>query len=187
MKRVILVHRWSGGGADDWRPWLKSELEKLGFEVFSPTMPNVEEPVIEEWVNYLRGIVGEADSETYFIGHSIGCQTILRYLETLDKSVGGAVFVAGWFKLANLEDEEVRKIAEPWMNAPIDKEKVKRVLPKSTLIISDNDPYNCFEENMRGFEDIVTKTVVVPGGGHFTEDDGFKEFPKLLEEFKELV
>ena len=115
MKRVILVHRWSGGANDDWRPWLGAELEKKGFQVLTPSMPDTEVPVIEKWVSHLATIVGTPDSETYFIGHSIGCQAILRYLESIDQPVGGAMFVAGWFKLEHLEmQRRKRSLALGW-------------------------------------------------------------------------
>ena len=96
MKRVIIIHRWSGGPDDDWRPWLKIELEQRGYEVANPEMPDTDTPVIKKWVDKLREVVGTPDADMYFIGHSIGCQAILRYLETIDTPVGGAVFVAGW-------------------------------------------------------------------------------------------
>lgn len=183
MKRVFIVHRWAGGPADDWRPWLKSELEKDGYQVFVPEMPDTEAPVIEKWVNHLAQVVGVADSETFFVGHSIGCQTILRYLETVDTPVGGAVFVAGWFRLENLEDEETKAIALPWMETPIDAEKIKQVLSKSTLIISDNDPYGAFEENIQKFKELNTQIVVLPGAGHLTSHDGFLEAPIIRDQF----
>lgn len=184
MKRVFIIHRWSGGPEDDWRPWLKGELEKLGYQVFVPEMPDRDAPVIEKWLKYLSDLVGIADEETYFVGHSIGCQTILRYLENLNKPVGGAVFVSGWFNLKNLEEAETEEIAEPWVKTPIDLEKIKKVLKKSILIISDNDPYNCFEENKKKFAELDSKIIVLHNAGHITQDDGYSELPEVLEEFK---
>ena len=33
------------------------------------------------------------DENTYFVGHSIGCQAIMRYLESVDvKKIGGVLF-----------------------------------------------------------------------------------------------
>ncbi|TSC70572.1 MAG: hypothetical protein CEO12_293 [Parcubacteria group bacterium Gr01-1014_46] len=183
MKRVFVIHRWSGGSNDDWRPWLKVELEKRGYQVIVPEMPDTEVPNIDKWVNKLIEVVGLSDSQTYFVGHSIGCQAILRYLEKTNSIVGGAVFVSGWFNLNNLEDEEIREIAKPWIKTPIDLEKVKRVLPKSTLIISDNDPYGFFEENKNKFLEIGSKIVVLHNAGHITEDDGFISLPELINEF----
>lgn len=184
MKRVIMVHRWAGGPTDDWRAWLSDELKKLGYQVLMPEMPDRDTPVIEKWVSHLAHTVGEPDTETYFIGHSIGCQTILRYLETLTQPVGGAIFVAGWFNLENLEDEETEQVAKPWLTRPIDSDKIKNVLLKSTLLISDNDPYGAFETNKEKFSELGSQIMVIPGAGHFTTEDGYDTFPELLAEVK---
>ncbi len=184
MKRVIIVHRWEGGPHDDWRPWLKNELEKLDCEVLVPDMPDTDVPVIEKWVSKLAEVVGTPDADTYFVGHSIGCQAILRYLETTNTPVGGAIFVAGWFNLENLEEEEVKEIAKPWIETPINPQKIKSVLPISTLIISENDPYGCLEENKQKFTEINSRIVVVPHAGHFTTEDGYKKISIVLDEFQ---
>ncbi len=183
MKRIIITHGWSGSPDANWLPWLTSELEKHGHEVVVPAMPDTDNPVIETWVGTLAEVVGTPDEDTYFVGHSIGCQTILRYLETINTPVGGAVFVAGWFTLENMEDEKEEEIARPWIETPIDSEKVKSVLPQSVLVISDNDPYGAFEENIRRFGEIVTQTVVLPHAEHIT---GAEE-PEILSQVLFLV
>lgn len=181
MKKIIIVHRWEGNSQDDWYPWLKSELEKIGHKVLVPDMPDTDSPVIEKWVGHLAKIVGTPDKDTYFVGHSIGCQTILRYLDAYRfeplGGVGGAIFVAGWFNLANLENDEVKEIARPWIKTPINSVKIRTVLPESTLFISENDPYDCLEENKQRFAEMMTKSVVVPFAGHFTAKDGYKTIP----------
>ena len=170
MKRVILIHGWSGSTNNNWLPWLRSELEKLGHKVLAPEMPETDAPDIEKWLGHLSQTVGVPDEDTYFVGHSIGCQAILRYLETAGSPVGGAIFVAGWFNLDNMEDEEEEKIAKPWLKLPIDLEKIETLLPRSTLIISDNDPYGCFEENKAKFAELDSKIVVLPNAGHITDE-----------------
>jgi len=180
MKRIVIVHGWGGSPKSDWVPWLKRELEKLGFEVIAPVMPETNSPEIGAWVGKLTEVVDVPDAYTYFVGHSIGCQTIMRYLETINVPVGGAIFVAGWFNLENMESVEEEVIAEPWLKTAIDLEKVKKVLPRSTLIISDNDPYGAFEENKRKFRPLITKELVLPGREHFNE----AVEPEILEECK---
>ena len=188
MKRIIIVHRWSAGANGDWRPWLKSELEKKGHTVLMPDMPDTDTPVIEKWVSHLSDVIGTPDKDTYFVGHSIGCQTILRYLDTHQfgplETVGGVVFVAGWFNLKNLEDSETEAIARPWIKTPINATKIKTVLPRSTLIISDNDPYNASEENKEKFKELGSKIIELHGAGHITADDGFTELPQILTELE---
>ncbi len=186
MKRIFIIHGWEGTPYNHYHKWLKSELEKLGFKVFLPAMPDTDSPVIEKWVNYLRELVGTPDKDTYFVGHSIGCQTILRYLETISTPVGKAVFVAGWFDLENLEDDEAEKIAEPWTKTPIDITKVRKVLPSSTLIISDNDPFGAFEQNKKRFAGLGSKIIVLHNAGHIDKESGYTKLPEALEEFKKM-
>jgi len=170
-KRVFIVHGWDGYPEQAWFPWLKRELERKGFEVSVPGMPNTEEPLIENWVAHLSHIVGEADEETFFIGHSIGCQAIMRYLQQLNQKVGGAVFVAGWLRLSNLEDREAEVTAKPWLTEPINFEKVKENINKLAVLLSDNDPYDQVEENTKLFEEkLRAKVLIEHNKGHFGTD-----------------
>jgi predicted alpha/beta hydrolase family esterase len=186
MKKVFIVHRWSGEPETDWYPWVKAELEKKGHEVIVPAMKGTDEPDIDTWVGHLANVVGEVDSDTYFIGHSIGCQTIMRFLESQEETAGGAVFVAGWFKLENLEDEETEAVAKPWMEIPIDFKRLKKVLPKSTLIISDNDPYGAFEFNKKRFTELGSKILVLHKAGHITGYNGFSKLPEAIKEISDF-
>lgn len=183
MKRAIIVHGWDYNPKMNWYPWLKKELEKIGFKVIVPAMPNSSEPQIEKWVSYLKKVVGKLDEETYFVGHSIGCQTILRYLEqeNYNSKIPEVIFVAGWFKLDNLEDKEVKEIADPWINTPIDFNKIKQKIEKLTVFLSGNDPYGYVKENQRNFKEKLGADVIIEDNkGHFTEEDGIIEIPEVL-------
>ena len=92
-KRAFIIHGWGCYPEEGWFPWLKKELEARDFEVQIPAMPDSDTPKIKPWVSHLNELVGVCDEQTYLIGHSIGCQTILRYIETLPHptKVGGAV------------------------------------------------------------------------------------------------
>lgn len=177
------MHGWGGGPDGACLPWLRSELEKQGLEVVAPQMPDTENPVIEKWVPYLSELVGAPDENTYFVGHSIGCQTILRYLQTVDRKIGGALFIAGWFVLENLDAEE-KFIAQPWIEESIDFEKVGNVLEKSILLISDDDPFGGFEYNKKIFsEKLGTEVTVFHGAGHMED----LQLPAALQSVLEMT
>jgi len=191
MKRVYILHYWGDkvGPRHAWYQWLKKELEKKGLKVFVPQMPHTDNPVIKERVSYLKKLVGKPDQDTYFVGHSVGCQTIMRYLETLPKGakVGGAVFVAGWFKLKNLEDPEVKNIAKPWLQKPINFKKVKATCPIISVLLSSNEWFGYVKENKKIFEEkLNAKVKVLKNKGHFTEDDKIKRLPEVLKEFLKI-
>ena len=189
-KRVFIVHGWDGFPEENWFPWLKSELEAKGFLVFVPQLPAADEPRINTWVPALAESVGVVDEQTYFVGHSMGCQTIVRFLESLDgdAKVGGAVFVAGFLKsLSNLEDEEqVRSVADEWLKTPLNLAKVKSHLTKSVAIFSDNDPFIPLE-NQEEFRDVLhSKIIVEHGKGHFNKESGVLEIQSALSALLEI-
>jgi hypothetical protein len=176
-KRAILIHGWEGSPEGGWRPWLKQKLEERGFEVMVPAMPDSANPEMHAWLSHLSRTVGEPDKETYFVGHSLGCITILRYLESLKEGqeIGGAVLVAGF--TSNLGYKEL----ESFFPTFVDWDKVKQHCSKFVAIHSDNDPYvslhyaDLFKENL-GAQIIIKESMK-----HFSGDDGVNELPDALE------
>lgn len=194
MKRVFVIHCWGGTPEGNWYSWAAHELREFGFHVSVLKMLNAEMPHIEEWVSFLAQQVGKCDAETYFIGHSIGCQTILRYLERLsyDVVIGGVVFVAPWIKLnmdtIQKEGVGVIRIAREWQETPIDFQKVLPHLPSSrgvVSIFSDNDYYVVTENQDIFREKLGSRILIEHGKGHFVQDDGVTDLPILLEVFRE--
>ena len=98
MIKIYLIHGWGGNSEGEWFNLLKREFSKDNIEVKALNMPESDNPKIETWIKYLKKNIKDVDKNTFFIGHSIECQTILRFLEKLpqDTKIGGAIFVAGW-------------------------------------------------------------------------------------------
>jgi predicted alpha/beta hydrolase family esterase len=186
-KRVFLVHGWGDNPEVNWLPWIKKELERKGFKVTAPFMPDTDYPKISAWVKTLKDAVGVLDKDTYFIGHSMGCQTIMRAIESLPgKDVcGGVVFVAGWIKILempSLSAEEL-KIVEPWTRGDVDFNGVKRRIGASVAIFSDNDPFIPLSQEKLFKEKLGAKTIIEHNKGHFRKEDGVTELPVVLQEF----
>lgn len=182
VKRVFIVHGWDGNPQEGWFPWLKKELEKRGFYVEVPKMPDTSKPKIDAWVSYLSKTVGNADENTFFVGHSVGCQTILRYLETLPNQmlVSGCVFVAPWFNLVGLTEDEER-IIRPWLEKPIEFTRVKLHTSNFISIFSDNDPFVSLE-NKNLFKNLLgSKIIVKHKKGHFSGEDNITKLSVVLE------
>lgn len=189
-KRVFIVHGWDGSPDEPMHKWLKISLEERGFGVIVPEMPNPEVPEINSWVGKLIEVVKNPDKETYFIGHSIGCQTILRYLERLPEEVKikGIVLIAPFFDLMGIEDEEGSKeIAKPWLKTQIDYKKVKSHTNNIIAIFSDNDPYVSLSNKELFEERLGAKTIVENNKGHFDPDSGVEDNPTALKELLEIV
>lgn len=193
MKRAFIIHGWGGHPEEGWFPWAKNELEMRGFEVHVPAMPDAfgkEQPQIQPRIDVIREVVGTPDENTYLIGHSIGCQSIDRYLETLplETKIGGVVYVAGWLTLKGLEDyeEEDKEVAKPWLETPIDFEKVRKISPKSVAIFTKDDPF--VDPGNAEFykEKLGSKTVILESGGHLNNESNTKELPEVIQAIEEI-
>lgn len=191
MKRIFIVHGWGGSPQEPIHSWLKKSLEQsYVVSVISPLMPKTDNPIINKWVHHLSEQVGKCDENTFFFGHSIGCQTIMRYLEGLPRGqrAGGAVFLSGWFNLDNMESDEEERIARPWIKDPINFNKVKYACSKFEVIISDDEPYGYVKENAEIFKkELGAKVTIEHGKGHYTEGEGITEIPSVLDKLVKMA
>jgi predicted alpha/beta hydrolase family esterase len=183
-RRVFIVHGWGGYPEEGCFPWVKRELESRGFSVVAPAMPTPLEPKLEEWIPFLAQAVSMPDGQTFFIGHSIGAQTVLRYLATLREGVrvGGVVLVAPWVHLTDeaFEEESDRAIAKPWLETPMPWDAIKTHAPHIVAIFSENDPLVPMTD-AKVFEKKLGAWVVVEHNkGHFSGSDGITELPSVL-------
>lgn len=184
-KRVFIVHGWDGYPREGIFPWLKKELENRGYKVYNPAMPEPSNPRIDSWVKFLDEQVSVVDENTVFFGHSIGAQTILRYLELLPKNIkiGGAVFLAPWVNLNPVayEDSEDVAIAEPWIKTKLDWEKINFHSKKFIAIFSDDDPLVPISDSKIFDNKLGADVIIEHKKGHFSGSDGIKKLPSALD------
>lgn len=190
MRTVYLVHCWGGASLDGWYPWIKDKLSNGDIKVVTFDMPNTESPKIKDWVNRLEEKVLDLDENTYFLGHSIGCQTIMRYLENKNvNKIGGILFVTPWLELLPyaISDEESYKIAYPWLNTPINFGDIKKLTNNITCIFSDNDYFVSLSQREKFKEILNAKIVTVKNKGHISMEDGIYELDEILEEMNLIL
>ena len=192
MKKVIIIHGWDGSPEEPMHKWLKMKLEEKGFEVIVPLMPNPEEPEIKAWINKIKEILKNPDKETYFIGHSVGCQGVLRYLETLnpDIKIGGAILIAPWMHLDDKtieeEGEEIVEIAKPWMETPINWKKIKKHSNNFICIFSDNDPYVPLNNKVLFKKNLSAEIIIENNKSHYDPGSNITDNPAALNKLIEI-
>ena len=185
MNKIFIIHCWDGTKDDGWYPWLDKELSNKKNKVYRFNMPNTDKPKIEEWVSFLDKKVKILDENTYFIGHSIGCQTIMRYLQTKEiNKIGGILFVSPWLDLLDyaIEDEESFLVAKPWLSEKINFDKIKQFTNNINCIFSSNDYFVSLEQKNKFEKLLNAKTIVVNDKGHISQDDNVYELKEILDE-----
>ncbi len=180
MKQAIILHGMSDSKEEydghesehHWLPWLGAELEKQGYEVATPELPEPYHPVYEAW----RGVFEKykLDEGTVLVGHSCGAGFLVRYLSENDVRVGKVILVAPYL------DPDGDHIPEFFDFS------IKRNLVASTsgvtIFVSTDDDKDILDSVKMirlGCDGVETKEFT--DKGHFTLGEmGTREFPELL-------
>lgn len=177
MKNAIILHGTGTKVTDFWFPWLKDELEKMGYEVWLPQLPNNDFPNLEEWLPFILKN-GTFNDETVLIGHSAGSQIILSVLENIDVRIRKAILVSGYAKVLRKNLQSEKNTEEPNWNA------IKPHAEEFIFINSDNDPWGCDDKQGRIMREHLGGRLIIRHDGHMgstTHNQPYKEFPFLLE------
>lgn len=185
QQRVFIIHGHHGSPDQGWIQWLARELTSRGIRTLVPPMPTPDEPDMALWISYLRDVVRHCDDETYFVGYSLGCQAVLRYLqhELPAVRVGGAVFVAGFEHMspAFYEHPDAVRALYAWLTEPIHWEAIRGRSRDFVGMFSDNDPWVPLE-NVKVFDEkLEARTRVLHARDHF-DPAVMPELPEALEE-----
>ncbi len=192
MKNAILLHGSSSTPNSYWLPSIHKFLEKQGYNVWVPQLPNPEAPNVKIQLPFVLKHATFND-ETIIIGHSSGCPLILSVLENINVRINKAVLVAGFArKLGKMGKPSLKKLeqdAEPILQPKYNWEKIKQNVNHILFINSDNDPWGCDDqEGYYMFKNLGGTLIIRHGEGHMGSDkfkQPYKEF-RLLEKLLSL-
>ncbi len=174
MKKAVILHAWFGSPTADWYPWLKTELEKKGYEVLVPELPTMatKSPDMETMLKFI--IDGKlVDKDTTVIGHSLGSVLCLRLAECIKFKKG--ILLAGW------DYNDLTPEHQTFWKNMMNHELIKKNVAEWVAIISDNDPYVTKFIAHEMADRLGAKTVDAGMRGHFLTKDGVTEVNEVLD------
>jgi predicted alpha/beta hydrolase family esterase len=149
IQHIVIAPRWGGTPLHDWYPWfLSSFRERLPSPpsvLEALDLPNPSVPTVEDWPRTIATRLLSLHEEgalqnTLVIGHSVGCQAVLRALLSLpgEARVGGLLMVAGWWTIDSPWDS-----IRPWLTTPTgsDLAHIRAISARTEVLLSDNDPF----------------------------------------------
>jgi predicted alpha/beta hydrolase family esterase len=185
MRNIFIFHGTGGYPQENWFPWLKTNLEAKGLEVFVPHFPTPEGQSFEAWVEVLKPYLDKINSQTIMVGHSLGGEFLLKFLETFDYKIKVAGFVAtpiGVRPILNYDRD-----AEFVHGFKFNWEKIKPKAQNFIVYHSDNDPYVGLGNGQELAKNLGTNLSFIPNAGHFNKASGYTEFPDLLNNIKKYL
>lgn len=183
-KTLYIVHGYGASPTNHWFPWLKKELLTKGVKTNILAMPNSSSPVLDEWLSYLSKNINSPTKATYFVAHSLGCISLLKYLQKteLAEEIGGMILVSGFTKpLPNLEtiDEFTRK--------QLDYSKIIEITGKRAVVASKDDSIVPFLFSKELAEEVHADLYPIENGGHFLDREGFTTLPIIYDILSEMM
>jgi len=182
MANIFIIHGAYGNPDENWIPWLKSELEKLGNRVFVPKFPTPENQSLNNWKNVFREYEEYLDKKSIVVGHSLGPAFLLNVLGGLNEPIKASFFVAGFISL--LGNPTFDTINKTFVDRSFDWRTIKQNCANFYLYHSDNDPYIPMSETEKMSKKLGVEFVLVKGAGHFNKKAGFDKFDLLLDNIK---
>lgn len=164
-KRVLIIHGLESNSKEHWFLEEKERLEKLGYEVTVPDMPNPFYPQKDEWVQVVKDF--NPDENSIIVGHSLGGTTILRYLEEANNKAGKCIFIAA--PIINL-GEGYEKI-ENFLKGGFNWEKIKKASNGFVVLNQKDDPAVPFEQGRDLARYLGMEVIVAEGNDHFDKID----------------
>lgn len=184
MKNVLILHGTANNSQGNWFPWLKKELEKRGYKVWCPDLPQAKNPDMARYRAFIFGNKDwEFNSETTIVGHSSGGVAALKILQKFPKgtmiekciTVGAFKETHGWTDIVGLFTE------------PFDFRAIKSHAKHFIVFHSDDDPWVPLSDGKFIYSALGAEFVFMKGQGHFNLEKGpqYKQFPELLEKILE--
>lgn len=183
MRKAVVLHGTGSSSQNGWFSYIKSELEKLGMEVYVPDLPGADNPNIERYNKFLLSS-GWDFNDNLVIGHSSGSVEIMGLLQDLPANVKvGTAILVGTFR-GDLGRDDLKG-----MDIDFNYDLIKSKADKFIVIHSDNDPYCPLEDAKWIAKKLDAEFILLPGQQHFSShiDPKYKKFPKLIEIVRQKV
>jgi predicted alpha/beta hydrolase family esterase len=174
---AFIFHGTGGYPEENWFPWLKSELEKIGIDTIVPHFPTPEGQSFDAWMKVLKPDFNKISAETILIGHSLGGIFTLKLLETLKSPVRLSVTVGTPIGIEPIKNFEQDKA---FAGFNFDWQKIKQNSKNFIVYHSDNDPYVGLENGQELVKNLGVDLTFIPNAGHFNKAAGYIKFEELL-------
>lgn len=175
-KRLVIVHGFTAAPEHHWFPWLKQQAVQSGLNVTVPRLPDSQAPQPESWLDALEDSIGEPDENSWLVGHSLGCITLLNYLTQRypGAAAGGLLLVSGFSEpVPGLE------MLDSFTRKPVNADSVIARIPQRVVIGSLNDEIVPPEYSLRLSKQLSAPFYALPDHGHFLARDGVTELPLI--------
>ncbi len=184
MKSVYLFHDAYSGPHKEWIPWVKHELEKVGYAVFAPELPVGPVQSLATWDRTFGPFEKRIDTQSILIGHGIGALYVLNLLARREGIVEKAILVSGFAE--KIPHQGFNYIAKSYLQ-PFDWHTLRQKSQAWYVIHGTDDPFIPFDAGKRLSQNLEARFIPVEEGGHLNQASGFTQNTQVLQAVFEVL
>lgn len=179
MNNYFILHGSFGSPFGNWFPYLRKEIEKRNYEVYTPDFPTgVGYQNYDNWSKLLKVYLdaGLINENTTIFAHSIAPAFICKFLIQNRVKVKRLVFICGFNHVSI--NEEFDAVNESMFLDNL--EDIKKYCSDIICYYSDNDPYVKYDKEKEFADTITDNQIVIKNGGHLNSESNYLKFEDLL-------
>ncbi len=194
--QFVIFHGAFGSPEENWFPELGEKLSSLGQKVVIPQFPvddwdtiTSQDPnipsknqTLDHWLKTFEKVLASLDrnDKLCFIGHSLGPLFTLHALEKYKIQLDSAIFVSPFLEKLHT-GWQIDLVNASFYKKDFDFEYLKRQIPISYVLYSDNDPYVNKKYSLDFAQRLDSSPIQVLSAGHMNSEVNLNEFPLVLE------
>jgi predicted alpha/beta hydrolase family esterase len=172
-RRFLILHGIENHRPPEhWQHWLAERLRGAGEQVQYPQLPVPDAPRYADWESLLHDelrLMG--DGERIVVCHSLGSTLWLRAAP--QPPVDRVLLVAPPGRQVTV------RVAPSFAAERIDPAAAARAARQTTIVCSDEDPYNPTADTAALAGPLGASRRVIAGAGHLSVDDGYGPWPAV--------
>lgn len=180
-ENYIIIHGSFGSPFINWFSWLQANLSNA----IVPQFPiGVGMQTYDNWSKLLKYYfdLGLINSNTTLIGHSIAPIFIIKFLLENKIKVNKLVFVSG-FNNVMVDGGDYDQVNSSFYIKG-DIKTIKDYANEIICFYSNNDPYVPLNDLKMFADEVATRVLLIPNGGHLNSESGYNSFKELLDVLK---
>jgi uncharacterized protein len=203
--KFVIFHGAFGGPEENWFPELKEKLQLFGQIVITPQFPvedwnevtkkGPESPplnqTLDNWIKTFEEKVIpfiKKGEKLCFVGHSLAPVFILQIVDRFNLKLDCAIFVSPFMNnLNNKKYWQFDHVNQTFYKNDFNFEKLKKLIPISYVLYSDNDPYVDKKHAISFANALNSSLIYVKKAGHMNSAVNLNEFPLVLELCKSRI
>ncbi|TVT80399.1 RBBP9/YdeN family alpha/beta hydrolase [Acinetobacter colistiniresistens] len=182
---VFILHCEHADPEQHWYAWLEQQLKSEEVSVERIFLADANHPEAEVWQTCLEAQLKGLNEQSIVVAHGLSCVAVARFLaKKLQRTtLKAGIFIAGFQDVIPRHPEFNHLIQHSHFESGLLRANIQRRL----VFFSSNDPIIPVPLTFKFSNLLNAQLIEVAQAGHFRTEDGFNEFPQLLQALQTLL